>query len=182
MAGVPFCTRYIFTGPARFRTMGSQWRSSTPPHHHPGVQPHSPSLTHCPSSTSQCKFQSMTPFQVCWAWCSQRQSGSISGRVRQRLSDFPASTVSDAFLVLDASAEVPSLACGTIGPIGWSFECISAWDNTLVHSAKVVLPGNSFFCYSNIPFVLSTSSAVSGLGGELESPFSVTFYCPVCPP
>lgn len=76
--------------------------------------------------------------------------------------------MSDTFLVLDASAEVPSLACGTIGPIGWSCECISAWDNTLVHSAKVVLPDNSFICYSNIPFVVFTSSAVCGLGGAVR--------------
>ena len=70
------------------------------------------------------------------------------------------------FMILGALIGVCSLAYGALGPTGWSFKCIKAWDSTLAHPAKVVLPVSNLMCCFNIPFSLSTKLAACGLEGR----------------
>lgn len=63
----------------------------------------------------------------------------------------------------------PAWRVGVRGPSGWSFKCIKAWDRTLVHPEKAVLPVNNLTCCCNRPFFLLVSHA------------ACMFFCPVLP-
>lgn len=61
---------------------------------------------------------------------------------------------SHTFMALGISAGVSSLAYGTSGPTSWSFKCITGWDSSLVHPAKLVLLNILICCFNDPVFLL----------------------------
>lgn len=57
-------------------------------------------------------------------------------------------------MALGISAGVSSLAYGTSGPTSWSFKCITGWDSSLVHPAKLVLLNILICCFNDPVFLL----------------------------
>ena len=55
------------------------------------------------------------------------------------------------------------MASRVAGSTGWSYRCVKAWDNTLVHKAKVVVSVTNLISCYNIPFFLFINPDAYGL-------------------